>query len=144
MNILAVIPETQNTHKRNVIFYDEARKKRGEAHLSQKEADYLKRENKLHLYFNMPQSVIGYGPEEMHSPWFNDIRCVCWHCPPVLQDHIKQFAYPVSEEYTSTKLAFGYKLIWDTTTSAFDTKLIPEQVWDEQVQNWLLVWRMWR
>lgn len=135
MDIIADIPETRNPYKRKVIFEEEARKKKGEAHLSQKEFDYLKRENKVHLYFNMPPSVIGYGPGQLNSPLFNDIRCVCWHCPPVSQDHIKQFSFSVSLEYTSTKLAFGYKLIRDTTTSAFDTRLIPEQIWDEQVQN---------
>ena len=135
MNIVTVIPETQNEFKRHLILYEESLKKQGEMYLSKKEIAYLKREHKLHLYFQMPQSVIGYGAEEMHGPWFNDIRDVCWHCPPVSQDHIEQFAYPVPEEYNSTKLTFGYKLIWDNTSSAFNTRMVPEQVWDEQVQN---------
>ena len=131
MNNISVILETQNSFKRSAIFFEESQKRAGEAHLSRQVIEYLKRENKMHLYFTMPQSVIGYGPEEMHGPWYNDIRDVCWHCPPVLQDHIEQFAYPVPEEYTSTKLAFGYKLIRNNITSAFNTRMVPEQVWDE-------------
>ena len=135
MNIVTVIPETQNEFKRHLILYEESLKKQGEMYLAKKEIAYLKREHKLHLYFQMPQSVIGYGAEEMHGPWFNDIRDVCWHCPPVSQDHLVYFAYTVTEEYTTTKLAFGYKLIKDNTTSVFNSRLVPEQVWDEQTQN---------
>lgn len=93
----------------------------------------------MHLYFNMPQGVIGYNVNpygnKMWTPWYQDVEEICWHCPPVSQDHLHLFAYPVSEEYTSTKLAFGYKLIWDTSTSAFDTRLVPEQVWDKSIQD---------
>ena len=84
----------------------------------------------------MPQSVIGYNANpKFYNIWYEDMSEICWHCPPVSQDHLHMYALSVSEEYTSDKLAFGYKLIRDTSSSAFETKLVPEQVWDKQIQD---------
>ena len=114
-------------------------KKQGTTYLCKKDIDYLKHEYKMHLYTNMPQSIIGYSGnpkgEHMYTVWYQYINEICWHCPPVSQDHLHCYAFPVSEEYTSTKLAFGYKLIRDMSNSAFDTRLVPEQVWDKAIQD---------
>lgn len=113
-----------------MILFEEFQKKEDKIYLTEKDMKYLKHEYKLHLYFNMPQSFIGYtgnpNGSEMWTRWYQDIEEICWHCPPVSQDYIHLYAYPLTEKYTSTKLAFGYKLIWDSSTLEFDTRLVPE------------------
>ena len=134
-----VAPNARNIFKREMILFEERQKKEGRIYLTKKHVAYLKHEYKLHLYFNMPQSVIGYegnpDGDKMWTPWYQDIKDICWHCPSVSQDHLHLYAFPVTEEYISTKLAFGYKLVRNSSSSAFDTRLVPEQVWDKQIQD---------
>ena len=136
MDQFLVVQSGNNCIKHYAIKHKEDMKKKGVTYLCKKDVAYLKHENKKHLYTNMLQSVIGYSGNptghDMWTPWYQDIDEICWHCPPVSQDHLHCYAFPVSEEYTSTKLAFGYKLIRDMSNSAFDTRLVPEQVWDKE------------
>jgi len=48
---------------------------------------------------------------------------------------LESFALPVSDEYTSTKLVFGYKLLYDRSPSPFETRLVPERIWDNNMQG---------
>ena len=60
MNKFAVISSPQNMFKYHAIVFEAEEKKKGTINLDKKLVAYLKHEYKLHLYFNMPQSVIGY------------------------------------------------------------------------------------
>ena len=139
MDQFPIVQSGNNIIKHHAIEHEKEVKKKGMTYLSKEDLAYLQYEYKMHLYMHMPQSVIGYSGNpkgnNMWTPWYQDMDDICWHCPPVSQDHLHMYALPVSEEYTTTKLAFGYKLIQDTSSSAFDTRLVPEQVWDKQIQD---------
>ena len=137
MNPNDINPNQWERQKCKANFYEEDRKNRGHVYLIKNQSLYLDKEKKIYLYFQMPQSILRYDrhPDEDNNSWYRGRQYICWHCLPPSQDHIKDYAYPIQEDYTCTKLDFGYKLIRDKTLSAFETRLVLEIAWDKQYDD---------